>query len=359
MRILCVTNMYPGPGAPDYGAFVRDLCDALEDRGHEIRPAVIDTRARGPLKTPAKYGRLTASAFAGARWADVIYGHYLFPTGAVAAAAGRTARRPWVMTAHGGDVANLERTSVRTATAAGLAGAAAVIAVSHYLADRLVGSGLRLPPVFVANMGVDMSAFTIRDRAEARSRRGLLPDGPVIVAVGGLTERKDPLTLLLAFARVRSALPAAQLVFVGDGPLRRSLVQGAAHLGLGEAVTLTGAIQHADVADWMAAGDVLALVSRVEPLGLVALEALACGRPVVATEEGGAREVVPPECGALVPPGNPVAIAATLRTVIARQPAPANCRQAADRYALTRQAAIVEEILAGAVSGDLPNTNRA
>jgi glycosyltransferase involved in cell wall biosynthesis len=359
VRILCLTNMYPGPGEPDYGAFVRDMCDALEDRGQEVRRAVIDSRARGPLNTPRKYGRLTTGALASARWADVIYAHYLFPTGAIAAVAGRIARRPWVVTAHGGDVANLHRATVRSATAAGLAGATAVIAVSHYLADRLAASGLRLPPVFVANMGVNMAGFTIRDRAEARSRRGLAPSGPVIVAVGGLTERKDPLTLLLAFARLRATLPDAQLVFVGDGPLRSSLVGGAERLGIAGAVTLTGAIPHEDVADWMAAGDLLALVSRVEPLGIVVLEALACGRPVVATQEGGAREVIPPDCGALVPPGNPVVIADTLLKVIAQHQSPAVCRMAAERFALTRQAAIVDDVLTGAVGGTLPDANRA
>lgn len=359
MRILCLTNMYPGPGEPDYGAFVRDMCDALEDRGHEIRRVVVDSRASGPITTPRKYGRLASGALSGSRWAEVIYAHYLFPTGAIAATAGRMARRPWVVTAHGGDVANLSRSTLRTATVAGLSGATAVIAVSHYLAERLSASGIRLPPVFVANMGVNMSAFTIRDRTEARARRGLPPQGPVIVAVGGLTERKNPLTLLLAFARVRAASPGARLVFVGDGPLRSSVLGGAQRLGLADAVTLTGVIPHTDVADWMGAGDVLALVSRVEPLGVVALEALACGRPVVATEEGGTREVIPPACGALVVPGNPLAIADTLLDVIARHPSESACRAAADRFALTRQAGIVDAILAGAISGVLPDTHRA
>ena len=109
----------------------------------------------------------------------------------------------------------------------------------------------------------------------------------------------------------------------------------------------------------MAAGDLLALVSRVEPLGVVALEALACGRPVVATTEGGPGEVVPPECGALVAPGNPVAIATALREIRPRRPAPGSCRAAAERFALTRQSAIVDEILTGAVSGDLPEAHRA
>src|SRR5487761_1963911 len=117
MRILCLTNMYPGPNDPDYGSFVRDMCDALEDRGHEVRRAAIDSRARGPLRTTGKYARLGRQAAANARWSEEIYAHYLFPTGAIAAAAGRIARRPWVLTAHGGDVANLARTSMRAATA--------------------------------------------------------------------------------------------------------------------------------------------------------------------------------------------------------------------------------------------------
>lgn len=359
MRILCLTNMYPGPDDPDYGAFVRDMCDALEDRGHEVRRATIDSRARGMLRTTGKYARLSRHALANARWSEVIYGHYLFPTGAIAAAAGRATRRPWVLTAHGGDVANLGRASIRTATAAGLTGASAVIAVSDYLAVRLTDSGLTLPPMYVANMGVNMSAFTIRNRAAARSRLGLAPSGPIILAVGGLTERKDPLTLLLAFARLGEDSPDTRLVFVGDGPLRNSVLRGIERLGLAGRVILTGAIAHDAVADWMAACDLLALVSRVEPLGVVVLEALASGRPVVATREGGPREVIPPDCGALVTPGNPLAIADALRGVLAGPVAPETCRDAAARFGLDRQAAIVESVLAGAVSGALPEAHRA
>jgi glycosyltransferase involved in cell wall biosynthesis len=359
MRILCLTNMYPGPAEPDYGAFVRDMCDALEDRGHDVRRAVIDSRSSGIVRTPAKYGRLGVRAMANSRWSEVIYAHYLFPTGAIAAAAGRASRRPWVITAHGGDVANLERSSVRTATAAGLAGASAVIAVSRYLADRLGESGLSLPPTFIANMGVNMASFTIADQSGWRDRLGLGATGPVITAVGGLTDRKNPITLLLAFARLRTMFPSAHLVFVGDGPLRESIVGGAQRLGISDAVTLTGAINHEDVAGWLAASDLLALVSRVEPLGVVALEALACGRPVVATRVGGTGEVVPPECGALVDPANPIAIADTIRGVLMRDPDPETCRAAAERFALDEQAAIVEAVLAGAVSGTPSERYRA
>jgi teichuronic acid biosynthesis glycosyltransferase TuaC len=359
LRILCLTNMYPGPDAPDYGSFVRNMCNALEDRGHEVRRATIDSRTRGPLRTPGKYARLGRQAAASARWSEVIYAHYLFPTGAIAAATGRIARRPWVITAHGGDVANLDRTSIRTATAAGLTGASAVIAVSEYLAERLTASGLQLPPLYIANMGVHMAEFTVRNRTAARIRLGLAGAGPLILAVGGLTDRKDPLTLLLAFARLRETHPDARLAYVGDGPLRNSILRGVERLGLDGSVTLAGGIAHDAVSDWMAASDLLALVSRVEPLGVVVLESLASGRPVVATREGGAREILPAECGALIPPGNPLAIADALRDVLARRPSPQVCRAAAERSSLDSQAAIVESVLAGAVTGTFPAGHRA
>ena len=60
MRVLCLSNMYPGPGAPDYGAFVERMCDALEGHGADVDRVVIRTRASGRLRTPAKYLGLSA-----------------------------------------------------------------------------------------------------------------------------------------------------------------------------------------------------------------------------------------------------------------------------------------------------------
>ncbi len=132
-----------------------------------------------------------------------------------------------------------------------------------------------------------------------------------MIAVGGLTDRKNPLGLLQAFARLHAVRPDARLALVGDGPLARAVDVGVARMGLGDAVVRTGALPHDEVADWVAACDMLALVSRVEPLGVVALEALAGGRPVVATRIGGTREVVPdPRAGRVVDPLDPAAIAA-------------------------------------------------
>lgn len=349
MRVLCLSNMYPGPGAPDYGAFVAAMADALERRGLEVERVAISTRSRGPLRTTAKYAGLAGRAAGPTRRADVIYGHYLFPTGAIAATWGRLLNVPWVLTAHGRDVVNLARAPIRRATAPAVAGAAGIIAVSRYLAGELRASGLSLPPVTVANMGVDTGRFVPLDRAAARARLRLAPGGDVVLFVGGLTPRKNPLVLLQAFARVRAARRDARLVLVGDGPLRSTIAAGARRLGVADAVVLTGALPNREVADWMAACDLLALPSLVEPLGVVALEALASGRPVVATRIGGTPEVVPvPRAGALVDPADPADVAAALLRVLAAPPTPEACRAAATPNGIDRQAAKVEAALVAA-----------
>ncbi len=346
LRVLCLSNMWPGPADPDYGAFVADMCGALERRGMSVEPVVIDHRASGPARTPAKYAGLTTRAMRAARRADVIYAHYLFPTAAAAAVAARAAGIPFVVTAHGQDVRNLERPALRRATAPALRAASAVIAVSRYLADGLRASGIALPPVHVVNMGVDLERFAPGDRTAARERLGVPAGVPMILAVGGLTDRKNPLGLLQAFARVRASRPDARLVFVGDGALARAVDLGAERLGVADAVTRTGALPHDRVADWVAACDLLALVSRVEPLGVVALEALAGGRPVVATAVGGTREVVPvPRAGRIVDPRDPAAMARALLEVLDDPPPPGACRDAARPHGLDRQAARVGAIL--------------
>lgn len=345
LRVLCLSNMWPGAADPDYGSFVADMCRALEARGLAVEPVAIDHRGRGPARTPAKYAALAARAARRARRADVIYAHYLFPTGAVAAAAARVAGIPYVLTAHGRDVRNLERSTIRRASAPAVAGAAAVIAVSHWLAGGLRESGLTLPAVHVVDMGVDLQRFAPADRATARGRLGLPAADPLVLAVGGLTERKNPLGLLQAFAGVRATRPGARLAFVGDGPLAAAVDAGARRLGLQDAVLRPGALPHAAVAEWVAACDVLALVSRVEPLGIAALEGLAGGRPVVATRVGGAHEVVPASAGRVVDPLDPVAVGRAILDLIDSPPSPHACRAAAVPHGLSRQAGRVAAVL--------------
>src|SRR5437764_1295059 len=148
--------MYPGPADPDYGAFLVPLVDALRRRGHELELAVLTARARGLRKYFILERR--ARAVAARLRPEVVYAHFLVPTGLVADLA---ARAPLVVTAHGRDVRNVGAIpGVRLATRAVVRRASAVVAVSHYLRSELER---RIPDaqgkVSVVDCGVDLDRF--------------------------------------------------------------------------------------------------------------------------------------------------------------------------------------------------------
>ncbi len=108
--------------------------------------------------------------------------------------------------------------------------------------------------------------------------------------VGSLTERKNVVRLADAFPR----LGRGSLTFVGDGPLRAALESRGARV--------IGRVRHEEVPAWLSAADVVCGPALIEPFGQALLEAMACGRSVVATRVGGPPEFVPPEAGVLVDP---------------------------------------------------------
>ena len=136
MRILLVSQMYPSAAAPGFGVFVQGLERELAARGHAIERVVLDRRGGGKLR----HARLALRAVRAARRfrPDVVYAHFLFPTGFGALLAARAVRAPLVVTAHGQDVANAtEYPFVRPFIRRVVRGAASVIAVSDWLRARL------------------------------------------------------------------------------------------------------------------------------------------------------------------------------------------------------------------------------
>jgi glycosyltransferase involved in cell wall biosynthesis len=336
MRILLVSQMYPGPAAPDLGAFVKQVADELESEGHELERVVLDRRGG----TPAKYAALAVRAVAAARRfrPDAVYGHFLFPAGAAAAAAARVSGARLVVTAHGRDVRNVGAIpGVGAATRAVIRRSDAVIAVSDFLRRELEA---KIPAVHgrveVIDSGVDVDRFRHRDAAEARAELGWTGEEPFYLCVGTLDERKNVVRLADAFAR----LGGGNLTYVGDGPLRDRLVD---RLG----VRLVGRVPHDRVPAWMAACDVLCQPSLIEPFGQTVLEALATERPVVATRFGGPPELVTPTTGVLVDPGTVDSIEAGLRSA-AELPRPnAEARSIAEGHDVRRQARRIADVLRG------------
>ncbi|MBD0348630.1 MAG: glycosyltransferase [Thermoleophilia bacterium] len=330
MRVLLVSQMAPGPDDPDYGAFVVQLADALERRGHSVERAVLEGRGGGRRKW-AELGRRTVAAARRSR-PDVVWAHFLVPTGVIALAG----RAPLVVTAHGRDVRNVEAIpGVRAATRLVVRRAAAVIAVSEYLRRELEAW---VPEargrVEVLNSGVDLERFRGADPVAARAELGWEGDAPAFVCVGTLDERKNVVRLARAFVR----LGRGRLAFVGDGPLR-------AHVERRAGVRVVGRVPHSQVARWLAAADVVCQPSLVEPFGQAVLEAMACERSVVATRVGGPPEFVTPSAGVLVDPTDEEGIVDALRRA-AELPSPnPAAREAAAEHDVHRQAARLEAIL--------------
>jgi glycosyltransferase involved in cell wall biosynthesis len=314
--------MYPGPADPDLGVFVRSLEEALVERGHVVERVVLDRRGGGKRK----YVTLSAATLRGARRfrPDVVYAHFLVPTGLIGALAGGA---PLVVTAHGRDVRNVGwLPGIAAATRYVVRRAAAVIAVSDYLRRELE---TKIPDARgkteVIDSGVDLQRFDVAPAPD---------DGPRYLCIASLIERKNVVRLADAFARVGRGT----LTFVGDGPLRAQLEDRAG-------VDVVGRVPYDRVPEQIAASHVVCQPSLIEPFGQALLEAMACGRTVVATRIGGPPEFVPLDAGILVDPADEDALVAALQAA-ADLPCPNQAaRTAAELHDVRRQAEKVEQVL--------------
>jgi len=172
--------------------------------------------------------------------------------------------------------------------------------------------------------GVDVDRFTPdADGAPVRERYGL-DDAPVVVCVSRLVPRKGQDTLVRAWPRVLARHPRARLLLVGGGPLEADLRRAVATAGLAGSVVFTGGVPSQQLPAHYAAGDVFAMPCRtrrggldVEGLGMVFLEAAACGLPVVAGTSGGAPETVQEGVtGHVVDPHSPDAVGTVLADLL-------------------------------------------
>jgi glycosyltransferase involved in cell wall biosynthesis len=320
--------MYPGPADPDLGVFVRGLEEALAARGHVVERAVLDRRRRGKRKY-LELARATRRAARRFR-PDVVYAHFLVPSGLIASIAGGA---PLVVTAHGRDVRNVGwLPGIGAATRFVVRRSAAVIAVSDYLRRELE---VKVPEArgktVVVDSGVDLERFTVEPAPAG---------GPRFLCIASLIRRKNVLRLADAFERVGNGT----LTFVGDGPLRTQL-EGR------PGIELVGRVAYDRVPEQIARSHVVCQPSLIEPFGQALLEAMACGRSVVATRIGGPPEFVPPDAGILVDPADEDALVAALQSA-AEFPCPnPAARAAAEAHDVRLQAEKVEAILQRAALG--------
>ncbi len=383
MRIALLTSLFPSRERPHEGVFAQRRWGAMARRGHAVRVvhplpwapplgprswrelramAEREERAGIAIERP-RYVHLprralgNARAFASAGVArleagerfDVLVADYAWPA---AAAADACAQRGWplVISGRGSDVlAVAEIPSLRAELASALRTAGAWCAVSEHLVramDQLAGEQRG---VLVAN-GVDGELFRPRDRAAARRELGLEREGQLVLVVGHLIERKDPLLALEVFERLGShSADASQLVFIGRGPLEAALRARIERAGLEARVRLVGEAAPEQLALWYAAADALLLTSSREGRPNVVLEALSSGLPVLATDAGGTRELLESDARMLAISRDPHALAAQLAVLLAAGRETERLRALAERWSWDGACAALENLLERAV----------
>jgi glycosyltransferase involved in cell wall biosynthesis len=259
-------------------------------------------------------------------WRPVlVHSHWIVPQGFFAVLWGLVSRAPVLLTAHAGDVFALQMKALRLLGRYTLR-RGAVCTVNSRATDAAVHRIFETGRTEVIPMGVDLEDFDPEHRSEDL-RFNLNIAGPMILTVGRFAEKKGLAYLIEAMPRVLETHSGARLVMVGFGPLERELRTKVKELGIKEAVHFAGRLSHDELPVYYASADVFVLPSVVdqsgdtEGLGVVMLEAMASGTPVVASEVGGIPDVVQDgETGLLVPPREPQAIAEAICRLVEDAP---------------------------------------
>jgi len=252
---------------------------------------------------------------------DALVATWAYPDIVASARLAEKLRLPFFAKVHGSDIDFLAwRPRRRRAVGPALRGSRKVICVSDTLRAKVNQLGVPLQDIALIRNGVDQKRFRIRSRNKCREALGVPHDRPMILFVGSLDWVKGGALLPRVVAALTPVMGHKPLLYmIGAGPLRSSIEQEIEASGLWEDVHLLGQRPHAEVPLWLGAANVLCVPSREEGCPNIILEALACGRPVVATKAGGIPEVVRDgENGVLVAVEDTPAMAASLQQALAK-----------------------------------------
>jgi len=323
MRIAIVVLYFPPKWIGGTEITTYELAEHLARRGHEIH--IITTQDEGQSKESYEKGFHIHRVFkpkiknAGILFfwtnvlkilheieADIVHAQSL--GNAVPAVIYKKIKKvPYTVWGQGLDV-NMPGWFIKKTAKTCLANADAIIALSDNMKKRMqLMSGRE---VIVIPNGIDLTKYE-------EGRRKQKPHGKSIIYVGRLHAVKGVQYLLEAMSVVHRKVPQAELVIVGDGDDRTSLEILTDELGIRECVKFVGMVPHEQVADWMYNADVFVLPSISEGFPLVALEAMACGLPIVATRVGVLPEIIKDGMnGFLVDTESPYEIADKLLTIM-------------------------------------------
>ena len=239
---------------------------------------------------------------------DAIHAHWIVPQGFVAAVIRKFTGIPYIVTAHAGDVFPLKNRFLKWFGKTALR-SCFYCTVNSNATKQAVVEVANIPNVDVIPMGVDLKAFSPSKKSSSiRKRLGI--NGPFILTVGRMAEKKGFKYLIAAMPKILKRLPKAKLVLIGDGPDKEMLERLANELNLGSNVVFAGKVTHKELERWYPTADVFVLPSIVtsegdtEGLGVVFLEAIASGTPIIGSNVGGIPDIIKHNKTGLLAPQN-------------------------------------------------------
>lgn len=247
---------------------------------------------------------------------DLLLAYWVYPDGNASLRVARRLGLPCVVGALGSDIHVRSGLNERL-TRETIHGADALLTVSEAMRQAAIAQyGARPERVHTIVNGFNTGIFRPADQAAARAELGVRADAELVVYVGRFVEAKGLRELLTSIAALAPRRPRLQLALIGDGVMRDELASMIAAGGLADRVLQPGGMEPPGVARWIAASDLLTLPSWSEGYPNVVVEALACGRPAVATDVGGTREIVRDGSGILIAPRDPQVLAAALERAL-------------------------------------------
>lgn len=381
MHVLTLSTLFPNSARPNFGVFVERQTASLA-RQDNVRVTVINPIGTPPFPfnqinkyrllrdlprheswyglevhrprfalLPGLGGRFNPASICNAIWPivqkihaetpiDVVDAEFFYPDGPAAKQIAARLGVPYTIKARGADIHYWSSVSgCRAKIIDAAKNASALLAVSHAMKEDIATLGIPPEQIIVHYTGMDPTQFHPRDRDAAKAELGLV--GPVILCVGALIVRKSQNLLIEALVNI----PLATLLLAGDGEAEHTYRTLAARMGVSNRVRFMGSVPHERLPVLYAAADVMALVSSSEGLANAWVEALASGTPVVASNVGGAPELLQSRDAGRIVKREAGSIAAAINTLLAEPIAPCAVAAQANRFSWDENGRLLAEIL--------------
>ena len=257
---------------------------------------------------------------------DLIHCHWLIPQGFFCAMIKLLRGTPYLLTAHGADVYSFKGVPVVPRLIQFALKHSKLCTVNSQATRKRVLKSFKKSSIKVVPMGVDLEQYH-PDNYNGKIKDSVGKENLLLLGVGRLAEKKGFIYLIEAMPLILKEMPSTRLAIIGFGPQKTQMEKRIRELNLTSSVFLTGGKSGKELRDWFATADIfigpaiVTLDGDTEGQGVVFLEAMASGTPVIASDVGGIKDVVRDEfSGLLVPEKNPQAIADKVLTLAKDKP---------------------------------------